>query len=431
MRRELAIAFRARATWIVLAVTALLVGHGFVLAIDVFSTASRSALAAALQAKEMDPLVGVVRPTLGAVDLALILLGPILAARVLAVEKERGTFGALCLQLGSTNRVVFQKLLAAGCATSVMLVPAILCLGLYRALGGHLGMGETAVAFAGEALHLGIVVAASIAAAAWTRTSAQAATVAILIAMSSWLVDAGEGFAALAWLGTMEAWSIERHVAPFQHGIVAIGPGLWLVAATVLGVLMALVGASLDRTPRRRALIAAALTVAAGIVLAGASRVRIAYDATEQRRASLPPDVVTALRSFAEPIALEVGLDRDDSRRRQLESDVLAKLLLARSDLRVAFPLDTRANEGDYGRIVVRVGSSIRETRSTSRKEIVTLVLEAAGARAADWTMAPYSGYPLVVEGAARNAAAFFAYGIFPLAFLGAGLALSRRRNGR
>ena len=41
MRREIAIALRARATWVAAALAALLTGHGFVLAVDLFSNANR------------------------------------------------------------------------------------------------------------------------------------------------------------------------------------------------------------------------------------------------------------------------------------------------------------------------------------------------------------------------------------------------------
>ena len=65
MQREFAIALRARSTWLVLAVAALLVGHSFVLAVDLFSASSRSALGSLLQAREMDPLAGIVRHEAG------------------------------------------------------------------------------------------------------------------------------------------------------------------------------------------------------------------------------------------------------------------------------------------------------------------------------------------------------------------------------
>ena len=43
MQRELAIALRARVTWVVAALSALLVGHGFVLSVDLFSASSARA----------------------------------------------------------------------------------------------------------------------------------------------------------------------------------------------------------------------------------------------------------------------------------------------------------------------------------------------------------------------------------------------------
>jgi hypothetical protein len=437
VRRELAIALRARATWLVAAIAALLVGHGFVLAVDLFSSASRSALVSALQAKEMDPLLGVIRPTLGGVELAVALLAPLIATRVVAAEKERGGFGALCLQVGSPTTVLVRKSIAAMCAASFLLLPAIACLLLYRAVGGHVDLIETSVALVGGVLHLGVVVAASIAAAAWTSTFAQAATIAILVSLTSWMIDAGEGFAALAWLGRAESWSIERQIAPFHRGVVAIGPGLFLVIAIATGIGLALIGGRIDWPHRRRVAAAVPVAIVAIIALSLSSRLRRAFDWTEERRASLPPAVVASLRAIPARITLDVRLDRDDSRRRQLESDVLAKLRLARPDVDVAFPLDDRdavvtsAHDDRYGVITIRVGDAQRETRSTSRKELTTLILEAARRASPDWTMPPYPGFPAVVEGAPRRVLAIAAYGLFPAAFLAVGILLSRRRTGR
>jgi hypothetical protein len=147
--------------------------------------------------------------------------------------------------------------------------------------------------------------------------------------------------------------------------------------------------------------------------------------------------VVTALRAVEPPLSMTVYLDRDDSRRRQLESDLIAKLVLARPDASVAFPLDAREHaatverDESYGRIIVRVGGETRETRSTSRKELTTLVLEAAGVANPDWTMPPYPGFPFVLDGSTRRLVGFVAYAVLPLSLLAIGLALSRRRTER
>src|SRR5882724_5946230 len=123
MRRELTIALRARVTWVVAALSALLIGHGFVLACDLYSASSRSALLSQLQVREMDPLAGIVRPTLGGLDLAISILVPLVAVRALAAEKERRTFGALCLQVGSPQRVISRKFVASLVATA----PLVAC----------------------------------------------------------------------------------------------------------------------------------------------------------------------------------------------------------------------------------------------------------------------------------------------------------------
>jgi ABC-type transport system involved in multi-copper enzyme maturation permease subunit len=435
MGRELGIALRAWITWLVAAVAALLVGHGFVLAVDLFSAGSRSALASALSAVQMDPLSGIVRPTLGGVDLATSLLAPLVAARVLSVEKERRTFGALCVLEGSTTTVVLKKLVAALAATATLLAAPIACFVVYGIEGGHLDGIETGLALGGEALHLVLVTAVSVAAAAWTRTLAQAATLGIVVSLTSWAIDAAEGFAALAWLGGASAWSIERKLEPFQKGVVSLGSLTWLIVASTAAVTLALLGALFDVSRARRVVLALLTVVVAAALLVGAGRIHRAYDWSEQRRASLPPAAVEALRALPQPLRIDVFLDRDDSRRRQVEGDVLSKLSLARPDLVVRMPLDdasavSEGTRGDnYGRIVITVGTATKITRSTSRREITTLIFEAAGLPLPEWSPPPYPGFPHVVEGARRTALIVFAYAVVPIALALFGFLLTRRRS--
>src|SRR6476619_1578808 len=121
LRRDLAIALRAPVTWIQAALSALLVGHGFVLAIDIYSAGSRSSAASVLMARELDPLLGIVRPTLGGLYLSLSLLGGLVAARVMAVEKERGTLPGWLLETASPWRVLLSKYLAGLAAVGLQL----------------------------------------------------------------------------------------------------------------------------------------------------------------------------------------------------------------------------------------------------------------------------------------------------------------------
>jgi hypothetical protein len=436
MRRELAIAFGTPVTWLVAAAAALLVGHGFVLAVELYSASSRSALASLLQTREMDPLAGVVRPTLGGADFAVSLLGPVIAARPLAIERERRTYEAICLMVGSSQRVLAQKMLASLLASGLMLIPSAVLLAGFRTLGGHLDLIETGVSLAGVALHLTLVAACALAAAAWTRTLAQAVTLGILVSLTSWAIDAAEGFAALAWLGGASAWSIEQRLLPFQRGVVALGSLFWLLAAIATAFGLALLGGSF--VPMRRKLLAGGVgVVVAGLLLTSGGGIRRSFDWSEERRMSLPPAAVNGLRAIAAAVSIDVNLDRDDSRRRQLESDTLAKLVLARPDIEIRTPLDENSDvteaerDPNYGRLRVRVGDAVRETRSTSRRELVSLIFEAAGRPLPDWSQSAYSGFPLVIGGARRRLLVTLAYGALPLSFALIGFTLTRRRKTR
>src|SRR5262249_52741744 len=100
-------------------------------------------------------------------------------------------------------------------------------------------------------------------------------------------------------------------------------------------------------------------------------------------------------------------------------------------------PFDDRTTvaEGEhdpgYGRIVIHVGASSKETRSASRREIVTLIFEAAGEALPDWTSPPYMGFPFVAEGARRAFLVASAYLAIPLALFAVAIPLTRRRYAR
>jgi hypothetical protein len=178
--------------------------------------------------------------------------------------------------------------------------------------------------------------------------------------------------------------------------------------------------------------LAASLAVAAVLALWLLAGVRRGYDWSEQRRQSLPPAVVAALRAIPDRVEIDVYLDRDDGRRWQLERDALAKLVLARADTVIHTLLDGNErlaeHDASYGRIVIHAGGT-RETRSTSRKELVTLVLEAAGAPRPDWTYPDYRGYPFVAEGATHTLLFATAYLLVPAELALIGLVITRSRR--
>lgn len=434
LKRELGILLKAPATWLILALASLLVGHGFVLALDLFAAASRSAQGQQLMRRELDPLLGIVRPTLGGLQLAGALLLPVVAARPLAMEKERRSYAALALRVGSTQRVVAAKLLAAWvCAALFLVAPLVLLLAFYCA-GGHLWFAEVATALGGYALFTVLVATISVAAAAATSSFAQAAVLGMLVSLTSWAIDASEGFSALAWLARLGSLSISTQLARFEQGVFSLGGATWMACAIAASTLIALNQGRLERGWRVPVLSWAALLAALPCcALLGAWQQ--ATDFTESKRMSLPQEAEAALRARREPLRLTLWLERDDARRTQLERDVLAKLRLARPDLEVEAPLDdpertTGLQHGeDYGWIEIHAGTAMRRTRSTSRKEVTTLVFEALGVPLPSWSQSAYPGFPWIPATSTRTALALLAYVVLPLACASLGAVLARRRR--
>ena len=306
---------------------------------------------------------------------------------------------------------------------------------LWRALGGHVALPETLTALAGHLLYAAFVTAVGIAAAAFTRSFAQAATAALVAVALTWAIDAAEGFSALAWLGGAAAWSPTTYLRPFEEGTLTVAPILWFLAATAAALSLAILGCRYDlRGPRRIAALAGC-AFAGALACLGARHVSGARDLSESNRHSLPPAAARALRTLPGRLEIIANLDREDSRRHQLESDTLAKLRLARPDLRVRWPPDERSapgavEQGDgYGRITLRLGERSVDTTSTSRRELVTLIFQLAGRPLPDWSQPEYPGYPLIVEGARRSAVLVVCYAALPLSFLIIGAILTRTRR--
>jgi ABC-type transport system involved in multi-copper enzyme maturation permease subunit len=435
LRRELALVLRARVTWLQAGLAALLIGHGFVLALDLFSAGSRSAQAGTLMAREFDPLLGIVRPCLGGLYVALSLFAPLLAARCLAIEKDRQTLHTLTLETGSVLRLVLRKWVASLVGVVLPWGATVGLLALWGALRGHLAGAETAIALSGYALYAAFAASIGLAAAAFARNFAQAATAALVAIAATLAIDAADGFSALAWLGGAAAWSPTTYLRPFEEGTLALGAAGWFAGATAGLLGLAYVGCRFDLHGRRRS--AAILAAGLALVLAASLGRRLpgAWDLTELARHSLPPAAARELRALPGTLEIVANLDREDSRRRQLESETLAKLRLARPDLRLRWPPDERRAPGAveqdaaYGRLTIRLGNKSVETTSTSRREIVTLIFGLAGRPLPDWTQPEYPGYPLVVEGNARTFAMIVAYGALPTLFLIIGTAIIRTRR--
>lgn len=433
MRRDLAIALRAPAPWLAAAVGALVVGHGFVLAIDLYTAASRSVTAGTLSARELDPLLGVMRPTFGGAAFCLTLLGPLVAARVLAVEHERHTLQARLLAVASPWRLLGPKLLAAWLSLVLLVAPVVVAMAMWWGGGGRLGVAEAATLLCGGLLHALWLACIGTAAAAWTRGTTPATTLALAASLSAWVLDMAGEFAALGWLSPLGGLSSTPRLRPFEQGLLLPGALAWLACACTGAAVLAYVGLRRDWKAPKRIAAAAAIVMTTVLGLTASDGLRGGWDTSDARRWSFPPELQRALQQLPEPIELDVYLDREDGRRVQLERDVLQRLQLARPDATMRFPIDEATDprlavrDEDYGKLEIRVAGGSTQTWSTSRKEVVERIFEAAGKELAAWEYSSYPGYPRVIEGSERRTLALLAYLALPLCFVAVGVWSMRR----
>src|SRR5215510_16241028 len=96
--RELTV---SRSYWLLLLAVGPLVGHGFINAVALYAEASGVGGGPAALPQGLTPLDGMLAPTFGAYDLAVTLLFPFVAIRLIATEKESGAL-KFCLQLPSS-----------------------------------------------------------------------------------------------------------------------------------------------------------------------------------------------------------------------------------------------------------------------------------------------------------------------------------------
>src|SRR5262245_24667229 len=96
----------SRAFWLMLLAVGPLVGHGFVNAVDLYAEASGIGGGPTALAQGLTPLDGILAPTFGSYDLALTLLFPFVAIRLIATEKESGALKLMLQFPSSTGELV-------------------------------------------------------------------------------------------------------------------------------------------------------------------------------------------------------------------------------------------------------------------------------------------------------------------------------------
>src|SRR5436190_1867814 len=166
VRKDVAELFAGRAFWLLLLFVGLLTGQSFISAVDAYAEASGIGGGAAALAQGLSPLDGILVPTAGAYYLAIMLLFPFVAIRLIASEKSSGAWKLMLqwpLRMGDH---LVSKVLALLIAWLIALIPFAIAIALWLAYGGHLYAPETINLLAGYTLYFVLTASVAMGAAA-------------------------------------------------------------------------------------------------------------------------------------------------------------------------------------------------------------------------------------------------------------------------
>ena len=392
-----------RALWTMLLLLCPLVGYSFVQAVSLYGEASRAASQSPALASGLSPLDGVLVPTFGAFYVAVTLLFPFVAIRVLGHEKETGALRLLIQLPYRTSTLIAAKLAAILAAWLIAAVPVLSALAVWQVLGGHLDAPETLDLLFGHLLYGLLVGAIALFAASISESAATAAILTLAFTIGSWVLDftAAGRLGLLDWLSRL---SLTQALRTFEQGLLSAS----LVAGmlTAVAAFAALVAVWLPlgvpaRVKLARSLIA---VLVAAAVLGISAQLRASLDVAADRRNSFPAADEQRLHELRAPLLVTVHLAPEDPRYADLRRNVLAKLerTLPNVTVRLAGGRQSvvgMSGEESYGMVEYDYGGRLASSRSTSHREVLPVLYGLAGVPPpAPGSGEDYPGHPLVAD---------------------------------
>ncbi len=413
LAKELAEIMCGRALWTMLLLVCPLIGYSFFQAVSLYSEAS--AAAAQSPTAALSPFDGILVPTFGSFYVAVTLLFPFVAIRVLGQERESGALRLLVQLPYSPSTLVFAKLVAVLAAWVIASIPALSTLAIWLLLGGHLAPHETLNLLFGHLLYGLLIGAIALFAATISESSATAAIIALAATIGSWVLDF-----TLAGHSGLAAWfaqaSLTQTLRTFEQGLFSTGLVLGIVAAFCGFAALSAVWLPPGVSPLKKLARSLPWVLATIVVLGIATQLRKTVDVTEDRRNSFSSEDEKLLATLRLPLVVNVNLAPEDPRYTDLQRNVLGKLERAMPNVSVVVAgnrQDFAGKSDAYGEVEYVYGTRSDTSRSTSPREILPLLYALAGTRPpAPAQVTDYPGYPLIAD---ANTALFWFFGALPM----------------
>jgi ABC-2 type transport system permease protein len=240
--KELRRLFASPLAWVILASLQVLFAFFFLLGLQQFLSTQAQMQMQMMQGESPGFTVFVVGGPFGVARILLLMVIPLLSARLIAEERRNQTFPFLVSSPLSITQIVLGKFLAIVAFLGITLaLLSVMALSLYAAgrldhgllIGNVLGLLLLSASFAAVGLFLSTLTAQWVIAAVGTY--------AVLLGL--WLIDAGTSDPN-SWL---HAFSMIRHGESLSRGVLAINDVVYYVVVIVLFLLLSIRRLDADR----------------------------------------------------------------------------------------------------------------------------------------------------------------------------------------
>jgi ABC-2 type transport system permease protein len=407
----------SRAWWLLLLLIGPLVGHSLIAAVDLYAEASGIAGGPSALAQGLSPLDGIFVPTFGAYDLAVTLLFPFVAIRVIAAERTSGAWKLMLQSPAGVPSMLFAKAVALLIAWLIAWIPGLAAVLLWKLYGGWIAAPELLNLLLGHLLRVILAAGVAVAAAALANSAASAAIAALGFTVGTWVLEfvaAGRG----GWLQKAASFTPTSALRVFEQGLFRLSTVTVTVLLGLAGFTLAAIWLQQGRTLRARLIRTGCAIAVFAIALYAASLPRATWDLSENRRNSFPESDEAALRRIRDPLRVTVFLAAEDPRRLDLDRNILGKLERILPRIEIVYAARSRSGlfeaPGDhYGEIWYEIAGRKQMSRSTTERIVLDNLYQLAQVPPPSGSEVERPGHPLRARPAG---AAWFYFAIWPLA---------------
>jgi ABC-2 type transport system permease protein len=405
----------SRAFWLLLLMVGPLVGHGFITAVESYAEASGAGGGPAALAQGLSPLDGIFVPTFGAYDIAVTLLFPFVAIRLISGERSSGAWKLILQSPASVGTALAAKALALVGGWAIAWIPGLLAVVLWKSYGGTLFAPELINLLLGHLLRLLLASGIAVAAAAIANGASSAAIATLGFTVGTWALDfiaAGRG----GLLAKVAAYTPTAALRAFEQGQLRASTVVILLLLGFGGFCVAVVWLQPAGKAWLQIARTALLVIGVGGLIWNASHLRAAWDVSENRRNSFPAADEAALRQIRGPLRVTVNLAAEDPRLMDLDRNILAKLERILPAVEIVYSARSRAGlfEGEnYGEVWYEMSGRRVMSRSTTEPIVLETIYKLAGVPGpASSAASEYPGHPLTSN---PWGAAILYYAVWPV----------------